>query len=150
MHHERTGLLLVFSCDLTGGPSDERELIPIGQTRRNSDYGSWRRLPPTNPEVMLVASSTSNELMNITLQPKNHSEQARSDSQTRSGSVTSEFSEARHQLMLESRHKAARTVRNGTGQLKARTSSSGLLEEAVYWFLTAPAIAYVVYSAFGL
>jgi hypothetical protein len=102
---------------------------------------------------MLVASSTSNELMNITFQPKNHPEQARSDSQTRSGSVTSEFSEARHQLMLESthtgQHKAARAVRNGTGQLKAPASSSVILEEAVYWFLTAPALAYVVYSAFG-
>ena len=37
-----------------------RELIPTGQFHRNNDYGSWRRLPPANPEVMLVASSTSN------------------------------------------------------------------------------------------
>jgi hypothetical protein len=55
--------------------------------------------------------------------------------------------------MLESRHsgrdKAGRTVKKGTGHLKERADSSGLLEEAVYWFLTAPALAYVVYSAFG-
>ena len=55
--------------------------------------------------------------------------------------------------MLESthtgQHKTARAVRNGTGQLKAPASSSGMLEEAVYWFLTAPALAYVIYSAFG-
>jgi hypothetical protein len=91
--------------------------------------------------------------MNITFQPKNDSEPATSDSQKKSSALRTDFSEARHQLMLESRHagrhKAARAVKNGTGQLKARAGSSGLLEEAVYWFLTAPALAYVVYSAFG-
>jgi hypothetical protein len=91
--------------------------------------------------------------MNITFQPKHDSELATSDSQTRSSAPSTDFSEARHQLMLESRHSgrdtAGRTVKNGTGHLKARADSSRLLEEAVYWFLTAPALAYVVYSAFG-
>jgi hypothetical protein len=91
--------------------------------------------------------------MNITFQPKNDSEPTTSDSQTRSSSVVADFSEARHHLMLESRHarrdKAARPVETGTSKLRALAGSSELLEEAVYWFLTAPALAYVVYLAFG-
>jgi hypothetical protein len=91
--------------------------------------------------------------MNITFQPKHDSEPATSDFQTTSSSAVTDFSEARHQLMLESRHgrrdKGTRAVKNSTAKLKARATSSGFLEEAVYWFLTAPALAYVIYSAFG-
>jgi hypothetical protein len=74
---------------------------------------------------------------------------------SQSHSANTEFSEARHRLLQESRNvpafdKAARTVRNHKSQRQGFAGSSELVEEAFYWFLTAPALVYVVYLAFGL
>jgi hypothetical protein len=71
-----------------------------------------------------------------------------------SHSVNTEFSEARHRLLPDSPNlpaldKAARTVRNRNGQHQVFADSQ-LVDEAFYWFLTAPALVYVVYLAFGL
>jgi hypothetical protein len=91
--------------------------------------------------------------MNITFPSKIDSEPTTFASQSGSSSAIKDFSEARHQLTLASRHvardKAARAVKNSTGQHKALAGASELVEEAVYWFLTAPALVYVIYSAFG-
>jgi hypothetical protein len=92
--------------------------------------------------------------MNITFEPKIDPEPATSDPKSGSSLVTTEFSEARHQLMLKCRyspavHKAARAVQTSTGQRTVFAGSSELAEEAFYWFLTAPALVYVVYLVFG-
>ena len=71
-----------------------------------------------------------------------------------SHSVNAEFSEARHRLLTDSTNvpaldKAARAVRNPNSLRQVFAGSSELVEEAFYWFLTAPALVYVVYLAFG-
>jgi hypothetical protein len=76
------------------------------------------------------------------------------NSRSQSHSVNTEFSEARHQLLPDSRNvlasdKPERTVRNQRRQRQVFASSSEVVEEAFYWFLTAPALVYVVYLAFG-
>jgi hypothetical protein len=68
--------------------------------------------------------------------------------------VSTEFSEARHRLMLVCTNipaldKATHTVRNRNNRRQVFAGSQ-LVEEAFYWFLTAPALVYVVYLAFGL
>jgi hypothetical protein len=74
---------------------------------------------------------------------------------SQSPSANTEFSEARHRLLLESRNlpafdKAVCTVRNHSRQHQVSAGSPDLVEEAFYWFLTAPALVYMVYFAFGL
>jgi hypothetical protein len=71
-----------------------------------------------------------------------------------SHSVATEFSEARDRLLPDSTNvpaldKAARTVRN-RNRPRQVFGDSQLVEEAFYWFLTAPALVYVVYLVFGL
>jgi hypothetical protein len=71
-----------------------------------------------------------------------------------SHSLSAQFSEERHRLLPERTNvpaldKAARTVRNRNSRRQAFEGSQ-LVEEAFYWFLTAPALVYVVYLAFGL
>ena len=90
--------------------------------------------------------------MNITVQPKIDPELAPSEIQSRSHAVITDFSEARHQLMPECRHTIrdrARAVQNVCAQRQVLAGSSELVEQAFYWFLTAPALVYVVYLAFG-
>jgi hypothetical protein len=92
--------------------------------------------------------------MNITFEPEIDPEPTTSDNRSRSRLVTTEFSEARHRLMLECRYahalnKPVRAVQKGAGQHQIYAGSSEFLEEAFYWFLTAPALVYVVYLAFG-
>ena len=70
-------------------------------------------------------------------------------------SVNIESSEARHRLLPDSTKvpaldSAARTVPNHNRQRQVFAGSSELVDEAFYWFLTAPALVYVVYLAFGL
>jgi hypothetical protein len=76
------------------------------------------------------------------------------NNRSQSHSVNAEFSEARHRLLpdrpnVPALDKAARTVRNRNRQHQVFADSQ-LVEEAFYWFLTAPALVYVVYLAFGL
>jgi hypothetical protein len=77
------------------------------------------------------------------------------NNRSRLHSVNTEFCEARQWLLPDSTNvpaldKAARTVRNRDNQRRFVAASSELVEEAFYWFLTAPALVYVVYLAFGL
>jgi hypothetical protein len=92
--------------------------------------------------------------MNIIFEPKIDRAPASSD-RSRSQSVSTEFSEARHRLMIKSgnvpsSNKVADGVRDRNRQRQGFAGSSDLVEEAFYWFLTAPALGYVVYLAFGL
>jgi len=92
--------------------------------------------------------------MNITFKSKIDSAPT-SNQRSPSHSVSAEFSEARHRLPLESRDfpaldRAAGAVRKRNSQRLGFASSSELIEEAFYWFLTAPALVYVIYLAVGL
>jgi hypothetical protein len=92
--------------------------------------------------------------MNIIFEPKSDPAPT-SNNRSPSHSVSAEFSEERHRLLLESRNvpaldKAAGAVAKRNSQRQVLASSSELVEDAFYWFLTAPALVYVVYSAFGL
>jgi hypothetical protein len=92
--------------------------------------------------------------MNIIFEPKIDPAPT-SNNRSQPHSVSTEFSEARHRLLLESGRvpaldKATGTVRNRNSQRQVFGGSSELVEEAFYWFLTAPALVYVVYLAFGL
>ena len=77
------------------------------------------------------------------------------NNRSQSHSLRTLFSEACPQLLLESGNipaldKGVRTDGNGNRRRQVFAGSTGLVEEAFYWFLTAPALVYVVYLAFGL
>jgi hypothetical protein len=77
------------------------------------------------------------------------------NNQSPSHSVNTESAEARHRLLPDSTKvpaldSVARTVPNHNRQRQVFPGSSELVDEAFYWFLTAPALAYVAYLAFGL
>jgi len=93
--------------------------------------------------------------MTISFEPYIDPEPTTSDIRAQSRLVTTEFSEARHRLMLEYRYasilnKSARALQKATGEHQVYAGSSELYEEAFYWFLSAPALVYVVYLVFGL
>ena len=73
---------------------------------------------------------------------------------SQSHSVNIESSEARHRLLPDNTKvpaldSAARTVPNHNRQRQVFPGTSELVDEAFYWFLTAPALAYVAYLVFG-
>jgi hypothetical protein len=77
------------------------------------------------------------------------------NNRSQSHSVNTESSEARHRWVPDSTRvpaldSAARTVPNHNRQRQVFPGTSELVDEAFYWFLTAPALAYVAYLAFGL
>ncbi|MFY9983917.1 MAG: hypothetical protein WAK31_04120 [Chthoniobacterales bacterium] len=66
-----------------------------------------------------------------------------------------DFFEARHPLMLTSRE--ARSLKKITGRpvkgnrrRETFDASANLLDEALYWFISAPALGYLVYVVLGL
>jgi hypothetical protein len=92
--------------------------------------------------------------MKIIFEPGINPTPTGSNLRSQSHLLGTEFSEARHQLLLDNRYlpasdKAARTARNRNRQRQVFVGSSTLVEEAFYWFLTAPALVYVAYLAFG-
>jgi len=77
------------------------------------------------------------------------------NNRSQSHSVNTKSSGARHQLLPDNTKvpaldSATRTVPNHNRQRQIFPGSSELVDEAFYWFLTAPALAYVAYLAFGL
>ena len=67
----------------------------------------------------------------------------------------SDFFEARHQLMLKSREIAGpnetiHPVQCAKKRSEAIMTPANVFEEALYWFISAPALVYVVYLIFGL
>jgi hypothetical protein len=74
---------------------------------------------------------------------------------SQSHSVNTKSSEARHRLLQDGTKvpaldSAVRTVPNQNSQRQVFAGPSELVDEAFYWFLTAPALVYVAYLAFGL
>jgi hypothetical protein len=69
--------------------------------------------------------------------------------------LISDFFEARHQLMLKSRETAGpnetiHPVQCAKKRPEPFMTSASVFEEALYWFISAPALVYVVYLIFGL
>lgn len=80
--------------------------------------------------------------------------QTAEDAESRFLPHISDFFEARHQLMLEPRksarpNKTVYQIQRAKQELALPMTSTSLLEEALYWFISAPALVYVVYLTFG-
>ena len=92
--------------------------------------------------------------MNIHLEPKIDQQPTRCDTQSKSNLTTTSFFEARPQLMLE-RHRVvlgrmAGVIQNGSARNQLFRGSSNLGEEALFFLLSAPALAYLTYVIFHL
>jgi hypothetical protein len=66
-----------------------------------------------------------------------------------------DFFEARHRLVLEGRqtHNATEMTPRPVDRNSRRgafLASANLVDEALYWFISAPALVYVIYLVFGL
>jgi len=77
------------------------------------------------------------------------------NNRSQSHSVNTKSFGARHRLLPDNTKvpaldSAARTVPNHNHQHQVFPGSSELVDEAFYWFLTAPALAYIAYLVFGL
>jgi hypothetical protein len=88
--------------------------------------------------------------MNVTFEPEIDQLPTRADIQSKSGRVTTDFFEARHQLMLEWSEKAVsdittRPVQGESVRHQLFSGSSNLAEEALYWFVSAPALVYLLH-----
>jgi hypothetical protein len=122
------------------------------RSNRNKDYGSWRHLQPANPEMMLVATSSNGLAMKITIENQTVTNQNEAADEIRSDSIshTTDFFEARHQLMLEygeidNIQEVTPARVNGNGRHQPSIASARLAEEALYWFLSAPALVYLIF-----
>jgi hypothetical protein len=102
---------------------------------------------------MLFASSTRKPAMNITIEKQT----VITGGETRPEVAPHimNFFEARHLLMLTSREArrlkkiTARPV-TGNGRRETFGASANLLDEALYWFISAPALGYLLYVVLGL
>ena len=91
--------------------------------------------------------------MNITFEPVTDQKQTASDIPRTPLPMVTDFFEARHQLMLQARKSviADKTAEQSENlRTQPQTRSSEIAEEAVYWFISAPALAYLLYLIFGL
>jgi hypothetical protein len=66
-----------------------------------------------------------------------------------------DFFEARHQLMLGETHSNQPTKHPSpdpklSGRMEPSSGRAGMAEQALYWLISAPALAYLFYLAFGL
>jgi hypothetical protein len=95
--------------------------------------------------------------MNTIFETESVTDQDQTAEDTESASLPhiSDFFESRHQLMLDSRETARPNetlyrVQRAKQEPKPPMTSTSMLEEAVYWFISAPALVYVVYLILGL
>ena len=95
--------------------------------------------------------------MNTIFEAESVTDQDQTAEDTESASLPhiSDFFESRHQLMLDSRETARPNetlyrVQRAKQEPKPPMTSTSMLEEAVYWFISAPALVYVVYLILGL
>jgi len=77
------------------------------------------------------------------------------NNRSQSHSVNTKSGGTHHQLLPDNTKVpalggAARTVPKNNRHRQVFPGSSELVDEAFYWFLTVPALAYVAYLAFGL
>jgi hypothetical protein len=81
-------------------------------------------------------------------------DQTAEDTESTSLPHISDFFEARHQLILESREAARPNetvyrVQGAKQDPELPVTSTSVLEDALYWFISAPALVYVVYLIVG-
>ena len=91
--------------------------------------------------------------MNITFEPVTDQKQTASDIRRPPLPTVTDFFEARHQLWLQGRESAIAnktTEQSKSRRIQPLARSSEIAEEAVYWFISAPALAYLLYLIFGL
>jgi hypothetical protein len=122
---------------------------------RSKDCGSWYNLRLLRRLLMLVVSSTSNKVMKITLEPEIDQQPTRSDTESKSNLINTNFSEARHQLMFERRQsvvspRMTQAIPNKSARQQPFTGSSNVAEETLYFFISAPALVYTIYTIFHL
>jgi hypothetical protein len=97
---------------------------------------------------MLVAVSSNGLAMKITIQNQTFTNQKAASDEMRSDST--DFFEARHQLRLKYREidniqEVTPPRVNGNGRHQPSLAAARLAEEALYWFLSAPALVYLIY-----
>jgi len=101
---------------------------------------------------MLVAVSSNGLAMKITIQNQTFTNQKAASDEMRSDPTphTTDFFEARHQLMLKYREidniqEVTPPRVNGNGRHQPSLAAARLAEEALYWLLSAPALVYLIY-----
>jgi hypothetical protein len=103
--------------------------------------------------MLLVASLTRKPAMNITIE--NQTAITRGETKPTVAPHIMNFFEARHLSMITSREARSLkkiTARPVKGNRRRETfgASANLLDEALYWFISAPALGYLVYVVLGL
>jgi hypothetical protein len=103
-------------------------------------------------KMMLVAASSKGLAVKITIQNQNVTNQNAASDEIRSDSIShrTDFFEARHQLMLEYREidniqEVTPPRVNGNSRHQPSIAPARLVEETLYWFLSAPALVYLIY-----
>jgi hypothetical protein len=102
--------------------------------------------------MVLVASSSNRIAMKITIENQTVTKQGATPNEIRSVSVPhiTDFFEARHQLMLEYREidniqETTAPRVNDDRRHKASLASAKSVEAALYWFVSAPTLLYLIY-----
>jgi len=101
---------------------------------------------------MLVASSSNGVAMKIAIENQTHTDRNTNTDEVRSGSArdVTDFFELRHQLVLENREidniqeVPVGRVNHGR-RLVSSLISAERVEAALYWFISAPALFYLIY-----
>jgi hypothetical protein len=93
--------------------------------------------------------------MNIIFESVTDHQQDVSDTRPKSSPLVIEFFETRHQLMLRRQDsvtsdKTAQAVETINRHPQPFRAAPGVAEQALYWLISAPALAYLVYIIFGL
>jgi hypothetical protein len=88
--------------------------------------------------------------MNIIFESVTDQQQDVSDTQPKSSPLATDFFEARHQLMLwrqdsATSDKTARAVETINRHPQPSGAAPAVAEQALYWLISAPALAYLVY-----
>jgi hypothetical protein len=119
---------------------------------QNNNYGSWRHLSLVDHTMMLLAPSTRELAMKLIIEHKTVATKPESRPQLVPDSR--DFSEARHLLLLASREAgnqkklAFRSLYANDGR-DTFLASTNVVEEVLYWFISAPALGYLIYLVLG-
>ena len=124
----------------------------LSRSDRNKDYGNWRSASPASPEVMLVALSSNGLAMKTAIEDQTLTRQHTIADEIRSGSApnVADFFALRHQLILENREidkiqELPVGCVNHSRRLASSLISAERVEAALYWFVSAPALFYLIY-----
>jgi hypothetical protein len=107
---------------------------------------TYRTAPPADVSYFI----NKPRRMNITFEPGIDQLPTRAGIQSKSGRVSTELFQARHKLMFEWSENAVpditkRPVQGESARHQLFTGSSNLAQEAFYWFISAPALVYLLH-----